>query len=724
MSTVQTPTSRISPERKRRRPSGEPPPLPRPLRSTGRLMLGLLALVVLAWVTIVLVANAGETITRLDLAVLRFLERYRSSAFTAVARTIDDLFVSEISIRILRWATILMLLAFKRFRHLVVYLVSVLAVGLITTQAAMAVTRPRPFGIEILDHWQGSSHPSRPMAALAVTLLGILYTAFVAGRPRKYGKWAAGAIILAAVGARLYLAVEHPTDILFGVILGVTVPLIAFRMLTPNDVFPVTYGRGRTAHLDIGGERGDAIKRALEEQLGVTVLEMKPFGLEGSGGSTPIRLKVVEGETHNYLFAKLYAQNHLRADRWYKIGRTLLYGRLEDETAFSTVRRLVQYEDYLLRVMKESGINVPTPYGFVEITPQREYLLVTDFVYGATEIHKADVTDDTIDQAMKLVRRLWDAGIAHRDIKPSNLLVKDGDLHLIDVAFGEVRPSPWRQAVDLANMMVVLALTTEPERVYDIALRHFTPEEISEAFAATHSVTMPSQSRSMMRKDQRNLVARFRELGPPHKPIAIQRWSARRVALLLSCLMGAFIFVQLLLGNLPGAGLISPPQATHADLSSLTRAPECREILDPVLLVAQSVKGASQIPCLRAMPVGWTFRAVDVEDTSSRFYLDYDRPGVHELTAIFKASCDTSGSSPVPSGPTDSPSAERYERVLRIEDQYVGTRYYVFNGGCLQLDFEFHGSGRTALADQAAGTFGFLPRSNLDAVIKSHGVSP
>jgi len=31
--------------------------------------------------------------------------------------------------------------------------------------------------------------------------------------------------------------------------------------------------------------------------------------------------------------------SHVRADRWYKIGRTILYGRLEDEAPFQTVRR-------------------------------------------------------------------------------------------------------------------------------------------------------------------------------------------------------------------------------------------------------------------------------------------------------------------------------------------------------------------------------------------------
>ncbi len=31
-----------------------------------------------------------------------------------------------------------------------------------------------------------------------------------------------------------------------------------------------------------------------------------------------------------------------------------------------------------------------------------------------------------IDQGLKIVRQLWDAGLAHRDIKPANLLVQDG----------------------------------------------------------------------------------------------------------------------------------------------------------------------------------------------------------------------------------------------------------------------------------------------------------
>src|SRR5215213_7540361 len=245
------------------------------------------------------------------------------------------------------------------------------------------------------------------------------------------------------------------------------------------------------------------------------------------------------------------------ADRWYKFGRELLYGRLEDEKPFNTVRRLVQQEDYALALMQRAGLPSPQPYGVVELTPEREYLVVTEFLDGATEISQAQVDDAIIDQGLQTIRRLWEAGLAHRDIKPANLLVRDGRLYLIDVFFTEVRPSPWRQGVDLANMLLVLALRSDPNRVYARALRQFTVEEISEAFAATRGLTMPSQLRRMLRTQGRDLHAEFLKLLPERpKPIAIQRFSPRRLGLTLAVLAGTFLAVGLVLSNLDGLGLV------------------------------------------------------------------------------------------------------------------------------------------------------------------------
>jgi membrane-associated phospholipid phosphatase len=84
------------------------------------------------------------------------------------------------------------------------------------------------------------------MAALVVTLLGILYGLVPEGRWRQRGKWAAAALVSLVAIAHLYLGVEAPTDVLVGVAVGVASSLLCFRLLAPSEVFPVTYGRGRT----------------------------------------------------------------------------------------------------------------------------------------------------------------------------------------------------------------------------------------------------------------------------------------------------------------------------------------------------------------------------------------------------------------------------------------------------------------------------------------------
>jgi tRNA A-37 threonylcarbamoyl transferase component Bud32/membrane-associated phospholipid phosphatase len=692
--------------RRRRRPSGAPPPLPRHLETTGvGWLLAAVGLVVVFTVSFVASRHgAAVAVTAADDRVARWLTGLHSG-WRINALQVAAFPASWLASKILAWCIVVPLLVFRRIRHLVVYIVALAVTSQLALVLSVVLKRPRPFGVVIDGSWNGYALPSIQVAMLAASLVSVLYVLVPEGRWRQRGKWAATAIVALAGLARVALGLDAPTDVLLGAVIGVTVPLLAFRWFTPNEVFPVSYRRGRTAHLDVGGARGQAIRRALADQLGLVVEEVKPFGLAGSAGSTPLRI-TVKGDPPTVLFGKLYARSHLRSDRWYKLGRELLYGRLEDEKAFNTVGRLVQQEDYALRLLRDAGLPTPAPHGVVELTPEREYLITFEFFDDAKELGEGEVDEAIIDQGLGIIRKLWDAGLAHRDVKPANLLVRHGRMVLIDVAFVQAHPSPWRQAVDLANMMLCLALRSDPRLVYQRALRQFSVEEITEAFAATRGLTMPSQLRHLMRAEGRDLHAEFLELLPERpRPIAIQRWSIRRIGLAVLTLLFAAVILNIGWGLLIGDGGV---ENEPIEAQTLRCAPH-----EPLLLMAQSVPTASLVPCVEILPAGWTLGDVFVGNGRSRFTLTSDRGGV--LVAELAASCDLAGAVELTS---ERPGARRYLRIERNAAGVAMTRTYTFPGGCVTQRLVAPEASRQQLAGESSSALGFTTRDALAAALR------
>jgi tRNA A-37 threonylcarbamoyl transferase component Bud32 len=523
----------LNPLGRRRRPAGDPRRYPFHLRPAGWIWLGLGLAVLGVWVWLFATGGPAPAIERSDQAILDRMVQARTPGLTT-AMTVFAALAGVWGLIVLRLGTVLVLGVTERLRHLVAFLVSALGVRLIALFAADAIGRPRPLGLAYAYGWEGYSHPSRSIAALAVATVSASLALAPAGAWRRGALGVSAVAVALASVARVYLGVDHPTDALFAAILGVAVPVVTFRVLCPDAIFPVQYRRGRSAHLEVEGERERRLRDALDEQMGLTLVSAEPFGEAGSGASTPLKLVVRpnDGGREQEVFAKLYAESHLRADRWYKLARAIRYGTLEDERAFNSVRQLVEHEDYMLRVLGDLGIPTVRPYGFVELEAEREYVILMGFLPAAEEADAdASIDEATIDDALQVVETMWSRGLAHRDIKPSNVMISRGKVHLVDVAFAQIRPSPWRQVVDLANMMLLLALASDADTVYRHATEIFEPEEIAEAFAATRGITMPRELRERLKEDDRDLLGRFRELAPSAPPIAIQRWSVRRALL-------------------------------------------------------------------------------------------------------------------------------------------------------------------------------------------------
>ena len=270
----------------RRRPSGEPPPLP---REPGWRAWG--------WAAVALLWSASRSVYAIvpsdaQSPLLRWFQDLRTPTLVDVAKVLDGL-TDPLVVWIVRVVILVVAARYGRWRHLFTLLALYIVVDFLDT--ILAVQRPVPEGVTVLSSNATTTFPSLPVAALSVTLFGAAMVLAPTGRPRRLARAGAFALTGLVVLARLLLAADYPIDAVYSQLLGWITVGFAFAFLVPEDVFPVSYARGgKSAHLDLGGARGEAIVGAVRDQLGFTVTEIEPFGLAGSGGSSPLRMRVAE----------------------------------------------------------------------------------------------------------------------------------------------------------------------------------------------------------------------------------------------------------------------------------------------------------------------------------------------------------------------------------------------------------------------------------------------
>src|SRR5258706_447226 len=203
-----------------------------------------------------------------------------------------------------------------------------------------------------------------------------------------------------------------------------------------------------------------------------------------------------------------------------------------------------------------------------------------------------------------------------------------------------------------------------------------------------------------MKKDGRDLVAQFGALAPERRPISLQRWGFMRIGLALALVFGGFLALQ------ATAGIFT------SDLQ-VAGTPNCGTD-NLMILMAQAVPSAESVPCISSLPAGWKLGGVEIRRGQGRFWLDSDQGGKHAVEArlLPPEKCDLSGTSEVPS---DEDGTRRYEKPEKLPPDLRSTRSYVFEGGCVTYQFEFHGNASASLMFDADGALAFQPRASLVA---------
>ena len=128
-----------------------------------------------------------------------------------------------------------------------------------------------------------------------------------------------------------------------------------------------------------------------------------------------------------------------------------------------------------------------------------------------------------------------------------------------------------------------------------------------------------------------------------------------------------------------------------------------------VVLMAQAVPTASQLPCIELLPAGWSVSDIFVRNGRVRFSLDSDRVGMHAVQVVLEQFCTLGNVTRVPS---DHPGTRRYQEVISIEPgrRYRGAVYYLFPGGCVTYRLDFRSDEQARPLTEVSLALGFVPR--------------
>ena len=146
------------------------------------------------------------------------------------------------------------------------------------------------------------------------------------------------------------------------------------------------------------------------------------------------------------------------------------------------------------------------------------------------------------------------------------------------------------------------------------------------------------------------------------------------------------------------------------------REPACRyqgrQGAAVVILMAQAVPTASQLPCVELLPAGWSVSDVFVRNGRVRFSLDSDRVGMHAVQVVLERYCTFGRVTRVPS---DHPGTRRYQEVISIDPgrRYQGAIHYLFPGGCVTYRLDFRSDEQARPLGEVSLALGFVTRDAL-----------
>lgn len=230
--------------------------------------------------------------------------------------------------------------------------------------------------------------------------------------------------------------------------------------------------------------------------------------------------------------------------------------RMRDPDALGgrTMRETLDRAVLISHASRASGAPVPALL-FARTIDADSCMVGFEYVEGTTLSRIIDA-DETVDDhllvnAWHAVASLHDAAIAHRGLSPDHMIRdREGGVWLLHPTSGTVAMNDLQERIDLADLLVTLALASTPERAVATGVHAIGARRIARALPALQPFALATGTRRGLRRHKgvlqavRDEVVRLTSTpDAPVEQVQIERLSPRRIITAVAGLIAAYLLV-------------------------------------------------------------------------------------------------------------------------------------------------------------------------------------
>ena len=233
--------------------------------------------------------------------------------------------------------------------------------------------------------------------------------------------------------------------------------------------------------------------------------------------------------------------------------------RNEPGTGAFNLRRSLDHAALMAYAGQAAGVAAPRLLVAAEIGPD-SVLLAYEQIMGTTFDQIADLSDADLEAAWRAIRTMHEHDLSHRGLHASNMVRDlDGNVWLVGNNGGSIAAGDVAKRIDLAELLVTLALLTDVERAVSTGRAILGNAGLARALPVLQKVALSSATRKALRK-QRKLLVTLRDALVEMRPdadveqIQLQRIKPRTL-------------IMIIVGSIAGYVLLS--QLASVDLATL-----------------------------------------------------------------------------------------------------------------------------------------------------------